>query len=59
MPIAALLPLLVSALGQAPQIINEAKSIWKLATDNNPPTPEQKAEFDAASAAAHKAVQDM
>lgn len=59
MPIASLLPLLVSALGQAPQVISQVQSIWQLATKDNPPTPEQKAEFDAASATAHKAVQDM
>ena len=59
MPIAVLLPLLVSILGQAPQVIESVKKIWDLAKSDKEPTPEEQAAFDAALEEAHKAVQGL
>ncbi len=57
--IATLLPILVSVLTEAPQVIDSVKKIWALASQNTAPTQEEQNSFDAALEAAHKAVQDM
>lgn len=55
--IAVLLPLLVSILGEAPQLIASVQSIWTLASQTTAPTADEQAAFDAALDAAHKALQ--
>ena len=59
MPIATILPILVSILGQAPQVIDSVKRIWDLLTQTSAPTADEQAQFDAALDAANKAVQDL
>lgn len=58
MPIAALLPLLVSILGEAPQVIASVKEIWGLATSSTAPTPAEQQTYDEALDAAHLALQN-
>jgi hypothetical protein len=55
--IAVLLPLLISILGEAPQVIAAVQSIWSLASQTTAPTAAEQAQFDAALDAAHKALQ--
>lgn len=57
MPIAALLPLLTSILAAAPQVIEDVKQIWALATSSTAPTADEQAQIDTALDAAHKALQ--
>jgi hypothetical protein len=58
MPLAVLIPLLIQILGEAPQVIESVREIWKLATQTTPPTAEQQSAIDAALDEAHKALQD-
>lgn len=55
--IASLLPVLVSILTEAPQVIDSVKSIWALATQTTAPTADEQATFDDALDAAHAALQ--
>ena len=57
--IATILPLVVSILGQLPQALDAARTIWDLATKEEAPTAEEQAAFDAALEEAHQAVQRM
>lgn len=57
MPIAALLPLITTILTGLPGAIAAVQDIWKLATQDAEPTAEEKAAYDAALDAAHKALQ--
>ncbi len=57
MSIAALLPLLVSILSEAPSVVSSVESIWGLATATTAPTADEQATYDAALEAAHKALQ--
>jgi len=57
MPIATLLPLVISILGEAPQVIEEVKSIWALATQTTAPMPDEQSAFDSALEGAHNALQ--
>jgi len=59
MPIAVILPLLISILSQAPQVIESVKQIWDLLSDDTAPSDEEQAAFDLALEEAHKAVQNM
>lgn len=56
--LAELIPILTSILASAPQVINDVKSIWGLATATTAPTTDEQASIDAALEAAHKALQD-
>ena len=57
--IATVLPLLISILTQAPQVIESVEKIWDMLNRDDVPSPEEQEEFDRARVAAHKAVQDM
>jgi hypothetical protein len=55
--LAALLPVLLNALLETPQIVAEVESIWTTATSSTAPTAEQQAAIDAALDAAHAKLQ--
>ena len=62
--IATILPLIVQLLGMAPQIISGAEDFvsgiekaWGVASSNTAPTADEQAQYDAALAAAHTALQ--
>lgn len=61
--VATVLPLILEAFRLAPQLVSTgrqvvegAKQIWESVTAEEPPTPEQRAEYDAAEAAAFAAL---
>lgn len=53
-----IIPLLVSILGAAPQVVASIEQIWGLLSQGQTVTVEQQAQINAALAAAHKALQD-
>lgn len=55
--ITAILPVLLQLLEETPTLIADVKQAWTLLTANNPPTPDQQAQIDAALEDAHKALQ--
>jgi hypothetical protein len=55
--LAALLPVILQLLQDAPQEIEAIKGLWSYATSKTPPTPEQQAAVDAALDQAHKDLQ--
>lgn len=55
--IAEMLPILVSILAAAPQVIEEVRSAWVLLTSKEAATPDQQQAIDDALDAAHKALQ--
>lgn len=64
MSVAAILPLVLQALKLAPgfiqtggEIIEGAQKIWNGVTAEQPPTPDQQAEYDRALQEAHDALQ--
>lgn len=55
--LAEMLPILVSILAAAPQVIEEVRSAWALLTSKEAATPDQQQQIDDALDAAHKALQ--
>jgi hypothetical protein len=60
-----MIPLVIELVKYAPtlikggmEIIDAAQDMWVTLTAEEPPTPEQQAEFDAALEAAHHALQE-
>jgi hypothetical protein len=55
--IAEMLPILLSILSNAPQVIEEVRSAWALLSSKETPTADQQAAIDAALDEAHRALQ--
>ncbi len=55
--IAEMLPILLSILANAPQVIEEVRSAWALLTSKEPASTDQQAQIDAALDEAHRALQ--
>ncbi len=55
--IAEMLPILLSILANAPQVIEEVRSAWALLTSREPASADQQTQIDAALDEAHRALQ--